>query len=365
MINAQLFYKDSTNIIYSLSDNQIGRYFLNVPVTQYNNFMVFLKLKKEDNTKKGIDENSSNEQLKRKEFLNEIKKANEFIKSLNSNMVYSRVNHLKELPENELEDVLNENKPFDMNRYKEIIKNIEEIINENFRLMTSSNIKKESIEQTILLISQKEEDKDFIEWLKTNLTSDYSNKNLEDLRMEYKQQRIQLNIEEYQEVQNNNKKFIIGKNSKGEMFTVEFPSQYNMLQIFEMELKTVDKTKLVNLDGKIVTTILFDKIILDLPSKRINGPTIEEQKTLNPTGNQEPTIVVTQNIPSNNEQVMTTQETPIVDPQNIPSNNKKIPRRILVPSNVNGNGFIKVGTIILFGLSFILTIISLILLIAS
>ena len=35
---------------------------------------------------------------------------------------------------------------------------INHIINENFKLMTSSNIKKESIEQTILLISQKEEE---------------------------------------------------------------------------------------------------------------------------------------------------------------------------------------------------------------
>ena len=45
MKNAKIFYKDDTNIIYSLFDQQAGRYFLNVPVSQYQNFMVFLNYK--------------------------------------------------------------------------------------------------------------------------------------------------------------------------------------------------------------------------------------------------------------------------------------------------------------------------------
>ena len=45
-INAQLFYKDSTNIIYSMSQNNVDRCFLNIPVSQYTNFIMFIKLKK-------------------------------------------------------------------------------------------------------------------------------------------------------------------------------------------------------------------------------------------------------------------------------------------------------------------------------
>lgn len=398
MINAQLFYKDSTNIIYSLADNQSGRYFLNIPVSEYNNFMLFLKLKTEDNTKKGTSE-FSNENLKRKQFLEEVIKVNNFIKMLNSNMVYSRVNRLYELPEKELQDVLDKNKPLDMQKYQELTKKIDDIINENFRLMTSSNIKKESIEQTILLISQKEEDKKFIEWLKENLSSNYTQQNLEDLRMEYKKQTIQWNIEDYQEVINNNEKYIVGKNTKGEMYTVKIPNQYNMLQVFEMELKTVDKSKLANLDPKMVATILFDKIIIDLPPAEKMEKTHEEEQ--NKEENKQEQNILNNQIAdesdnylvdkTNNIAVNTIDNTTIAienaengqiianetevntynfDPTagqpsqvetQIQSQGKK---RVLAPPK-NDYGFIKIGTIILFGLSFILTIISLILLIAS
>lgn len=53
MMNAQLFYKDDTNIIYSLYSQEAGRYFLNIPVSQYQNFMSFLNLKKELSSIKG------------------------------------------------------------------------------------------------------------------------------------------------------------------------------------------------------------------------------------------------------------------------------------------------------------------------
>lgn len=397
MINAQLFYKDNTNIIYSLADNQAGRYFLNIPVSEYNNFMLFLKLKTEDNTKKGTSE-FSNENLKRKQFLEEVIKVNDFIKMLNSNMVYSRVNKLYELPEKELEDVLSENKPFDMQKYQEIAKRIDDTINENFRLMTSSNIKKESIEQTILLISQKEEDKKFIEWLKENLSSNNTQQNLEDLRMEYKKQTVQLDIADYQEVINNNEKYIVGKNTKGEMYTTKIPKQYNMKQVFEMELKTIDKTKLTNLEPKMVATIIFDKIIIDLPSEKMaktheeeqnKEENIQEQTMLNnqiaeqsdnylvdktnniavdPINNT--TIAIENNengqLVANEAEVNTYNFDPALGQPSqvetqIQSQGKK---RVLAPPK-NNYGFIKIGTIVLFGLSFVLTIISLVLLIAS
>ena len=56
-INAQLFYKDSTNIIYSLSLNNNDRYFLNIPVAQYTNFMTFLNYKKYLDSQKGGNNN--------------------------------------------------------------------------------------------------------------------------------------------------------------------------------------------------------------------------------------------------------------------------------------------------------------------
>lgn len=57
MKNAKIFYKDDTNIIYSLFDPQVGRYFLNVPVNQYQNFMTFLNYKKYLDSQKGENNN--------------------------------------------------------------------------------------------------------------------------------------------------------------------------------------------------------------------------------------------------------------------------------------------------------------------
>lgn len=398
-INAQLFYKDNMNIIYSMSQNNTDRYFLNIPVAQYTNFMIFIKLKKEDNTKKGTSE-YSNEKTKRKEFLQELTKANEFIKNLNSNMVYSRVNRLTELPIKELEEILDENKIFDMNKYKEISKKIEDIINNNFRLMTSPNIKKESIEETIAIINQKEQDKKFIEWLKVNLPSNNTKKNIEELRMEYKKETISINIEDFKEIKTNEKKFIMGKNTRGETYTVEIPNQYSMLQIFELELKTVDKTKLINIDNKFVAKILFDKIILDLPSQKMvkkhEQELVEENKREQNLLNNETKIEdnnylydqnnnIAYNEINNNVIAVTTNPNGEIIAENaeVATNNfdpntqqpqqaetiqqSKGKRKILVPAKnpIENHGFIKFSTLLLFTASLVLTIASLVLLIAS
>lgn len=394
--SAQLFYKDNNIVSHSIMDTQAGRFFLNIPVPQYQNFTIFLKLKGDDNTKKGTSE-FSNETIVRKQFLEEVEKANELIKNLNSGMVYSRVNQLKELPVNELRDVLDENKPFDINKYRIIAQNIENLINENFRLMVSSNVKKESIEQTIMLISQNEPDKDFIEWLKNNLSSENNYKNVDELRKDYINSKPKLDISEFKEFKKDGETFIVGTNTKGQTFTVKIPTNYNMLMVFQAELKTIDPKILSGLNEKQVAKIIFEKITKDLPSQIMT----EEPKKINENlDNRAEGNILERSVsnnqtnlidPNNNiafdpiEDKITTVEEEngvyTVDTPEVTTNNYNpdigMPseaqnqvqsvgkRRVLAPPKNRDLGFIKIGTIILFGLSFILTFISLVLIIAS
>lgn len=392
--NAQLFYKDNNIVSHSIMDVQTGRFFLNIPVPQYQNFTIFLKLKGDDNTKKGTSE-FSNEIFVRKQFLEEVEKANELIKNLNTGMVYSRVNRLKELPVNELRDVLNENKSFDINKYRLITQNIENLINENFRLMVSSNVKKESIEQTIMLISQNEPDKDFIEWLKNNLSSENNYKNVDELRIEYINSKPKLDISEFKEFKKDGETFIVGTNTKDQTFTVKIPSNYNMLMVFQAELKTIDPKMLSGLNEKQVSKIIFEKIIRDLPSqimievpKKANENKLEKSVSNNQTNLIDPNNNITLD-PIEDKITTVEKENGVykVDTPEVTTNNYNsetgMPsetqtqvqaseisktvgkRRVLAPPKNNDLGFIKIGTILLFGLSFILTFISLLLIIAS
>lgn len=409
------FYEDLAIKTHSIRDNQNGRYFLNIEKGQYQNFELFLAMQKIDSSRIGISA-TSDERIQRKDFLQKIEKINEFIKSLNSGTVYSRVNTLYELPVNELRNCLDENKPFDLNKYKLIAANIENIINENAKRIFSANVKNESIEQTIMLISQKEPDKDFINWLKINLTPQNQYKDLKELKEDYLITKISMDISEFREIKNPKETFIIGKAVNNQTFDVKIPKQYNMNQFFNMYFEKMDKSHLINLDPKLVAKYVFGDIIKNNPYQ-----VMEEPKNIIPPifKNDDPNILLD---PKNNiivntksgeiEQINngivekpevnkydynTSSERPLEDPtevqayeQSVISNLNPIPspqmglpnnlintpeaiepsltknagkKRVLIPPK--NFGFIKIGTIILFGLSFLLTIVSLILIIVS
>ena len=214
-LSEKLFYKDENVIIHNVIEGNI-RYFLIYPTNQQVNFAKFIALYYEDITKKGTSE-YSNDVIIRKQLLEDVKHANEFIKSLNSNFIHSRINQLRELPVEELEDVLSENKPFDLNKYRTIVSQIQQIIHNNYSLMTSSNIKDLSTQYAILCIIQKEQDKDFIVYLNNNLSKENNHKDLEILREEYYISRISLDISNYKQAINEQGKIIItGFNSKNE-----------------------------------------------------------------------------------------------------------------------------------------------------
>ena len=409
-VSAILFYKDENVIIHSIMDEQVGRYFLSIPVNLYPNFQLMYGAKGKDLSNVPMNDINTRNQL-----VNNLIKINELIKNLNTNMVFSRTTQLKELPINELINVLNPNQPFNQNMYINLIKQIENIINEDFNLMINPNLKKASIEQAIIQISQKEKDPNFIQWLKNNLinVNDYSN--IDILRQQYQQSlqnnsqkvdtnEVKFDIEEYKEVINNGKKYIVGLNTKNQMVNVEIPEKFinnSMLELFQMEFNTIqDKSKLSNLTPKQVATVLFDKIINDTQSKPMennfdvnnlnnNPQNTVEQNVLNNAVNQkdesylvdkenniavnkEDNTIMAVERDNNNNIVLNEAQAQTYEyneekgqPQEVPTQvQENVKKRVLVPPK-NDYGFIKVGTIILFAMSFVLTIISLVLLIAS
>lgn len=409
-VSAILFYKDENVIIHSIMDEQVGRYFLSIPVNLYPNFQLMYGVKG-----KNLSNIPMNDINTRNQLINNLSKINELIKNLNTNMVFSRTTQLKELPINELINVLNPNQPFNQNMYINLIKQTENIINEDFNIMINPNLKKASIEQAIIQISQKEKDPNFIQWLKNNLinVNDYSN--IDILRQQYQQSlqnnqqkvdtnEVKFDIEEYKEVINNGKKYIVGLNTKNQMVNVEIPEKFinnSMLELFQMEFNTIqDKSKLSNLTPKQVATVLFDKIINDTQSKPMennfdvnnlnnNPQNTVEQNVLNNAVNQkdesyvvdkenniavnkEDNTIMAVERDNNNNIVLNEAQAQTYEyneekgqPQEVPTQvQENVKKRVLVPPK-NDYGFIKVGTIILFAMSFILTIISLVLLIAS
>ena len=408
-MRAMLFYKDENVIIHSIMDEQVGRYFLSIPVNLYQNFSMLVNSKGKDFSNIPMNDINTRNQL-----INNLSKINDLIKNLNTNMVFSRTTPLKELPINELINVLNPNQPFNQNMYLNIIKQTENIINEDFNIMISPNLKQASIEQAIIQISQKEKDPNFINWLKNNLMNSNDYRNIDLLKQEYQQSlqnnqqkinttELKFDIEDYKEVINNGKKYIVGLNSNNQMVNVEIPDKFinnSMLELFQMEFNTIqDKNKLANLTPKQVATVLFDKIISDTNSKPMennfdvnnlnsNPQNTVEQNVLNNAINQkdesyiidkENNIAVNKedntvmaverdnnNIVLNEAQAQTYQYNEEKgQPQEVPTQvQQNVKKRVLVPPK-NDYGFIKVGTIILFAMSFILTIISLVLLIAS
>ena len=409
-VSAILFYKDENVIIHSIMDEQVGRYFLSIPVNLYPNFQLMYGAKGKDLSNVPMNDINTRNQL-----INNLSKINELIKNLNTNMVFSRTTQLKELPINELINVLNPNQPFNQNMYINLIKQTENIINEDFNIMINPNLKKASIEQAIIQISQKEKDPNFIQWLKNNLinVNDYSN--IDILRQQYQQSlqnnqqkvdtnEVKFDIEEYKEVINNGKKYIVGLNTKNQMVNVEIPEKFinnSMLELFQMEFNTIqDKSKLSNLTPKQVATVLFDKIINDTQSKPMennfdvnnlnnNPQNTVEQNVLNNAVNQkdesyvvdkenniavnkEDNTIMAVERDNNNNIVLNEAQAQTYEyneekgqPQEVPTQvQENVKKRVLVPPK-NDYGFIKVGTIVLFAMSFILTIISLVLLIAS
>ena len=405
-LSEKLFYKDENVIIHNVIEGNL-RYFLIYPTSQEVIFAKFMKLCYEDNRKKGTSE-FSNETMVRKQLLEDVKQANEFLKSISSNFIHSRINPLKELPVNDLIEVLDENKPFDINKYRQIVNQLQSLLYENYNLLTNSNIKNLSNQYAILCIIQKEQDKDFINYLNNKLINENNHKDLEMIRTDYYVSKIPLDISDYkQTVNEEGKQIIIGFNSKNELYNVELPKNYNMQQAFYKELySSNDKVNLIGLPPKQVAMKLFDKLIIHCNSKRpevrenleLNQATTIEQNLLNNQinnsqeeylvdsfnniainkNNNEDVIGITKNEDGQLEGVnkLQTETYEYNEEKNIPSevpvieNGKKLTKtkRYLAPSSKipdNNDGFIKIGTIILFGLSFILTIFSLILLIAS
>lgn len=399
----QLFYKDENVIIHNIIEGNL-RYFLIYPTNQQANFAKFYKLCREDNTKKGTSE-YSNETMIRKQLLEDVIMANEFIKNVSSNFIHSRINPLKELPVKELADILDENKPFNIDRYRIVVTQLQSLLYQNYNMLTNSNIKNLSNQYAILCIIQKEQDKEFINYLNNNLIKENNHKNLEMIKTDYYMSKIQLEISNYKQVTNEKGKIIVsGLNSKNELFNVELPDGYNMLQAFYKELYAINnKSNLIGLPPKQIAMYLFDNLIIHCPS---NSPIIKEEtikneddkieqnllnnqiNTLNKdylvdTNNN---IAINQNntndiigIQKNEEGLiegvnkLETQTYEFDDKKNMPSEvpviengmklTRKPPKKRIFDDN--NQGFIKVGTLILFISSLILTITSLALLIAS
>ena len=80
----------------------------------------------------------------------------------------------------------------------------------------------------IKCIIQKEQDKDFINYLNNNLIKENNHKNLEMIKTDYYMSKIQLEISNYKQVVNNEGKTIIsGLNSKDELYNVELPPEFD------------------------------------------------------------------------------------------------------------------------------------------
>ena len=96
-----------------------------------------------------------------KTYLQYMISMNDFFRISNTNLVHSRINHLTELPVDELKMII-ETEPLDVIKFNEIKMRINNIVDQNFELMMSPQNKMASIEQTIMLISQKEQDQEII-----------------------------------------------------------------------------------------------------------------------------------------------------------------------------------------------------------
>lgn len=385
-----IFYQNKDFISYNVTNSQIGNYYLNIPNYLGKNLQTFQKLHNEDNNKKGISL-TTNETNIRKQLLDDIKEVNILIQYFNKGQVYSKNRLMKELPINELEEILKSNIIFNMDKYKELLKKIENIINENYKIMFDPNIRKDSINETLLITLEKESDKDFVNWIKVNLGNrKYDNLHtLEQFRKQYKLENIKLDISNYKEITTEKKeKFIIGKNTKNSYFTVSIPKNMDMNKLFQYELEQIDKTKLLNKDGKEVAKFIFDIMIINYPSKEVKS---NKDISLNKEENKESSKEILNELADNQKNVPDFGMTGIykakigsgiydasgnnnsIEEDYIPikggnsnvvplGNEKergKVKSLIRKPNNNNGLGtaaFVKVGTVILFAASALLIV---------
>ena len=268
-----------------------------------------------------------------KTYLQYMISMNDFFRISNTNLVHSRINHLTELPVDELKMII-ETEPLDVIKFNEIKMRINNIVDQNFELMMSPQNKMASIEQTIMLISQKEQDQEIINEVRNILYTQNDDKDYLTIRKELVEQKKSLN-------ENNN------------------------LNVNNLPLQEEDniKEQVVNEQQPVINDSFSQSQQVPNINQNIEQPQQNNSFHFQPD-NQQPTTYENPLNQYNDENVNKQSDIPVIENGKtlVKTLNPQTSKRVMVDSS---QGFIKTGTIVLFGLSFILTIISLVLLIAS
>lgn len=269
-----------------------------------------------------------------KTYLQYMISINEFFKNSNTNLVHSRINHLTELPIDELKAVI-EIQPLNLEKFNEIKTRLNNIIEQNFELIVSPLNKMASIEQTLMYISQKEQDPKIISEVRNILYT-----------------------------QNDDRDYLTIKKQLSEQIkTINENNKLNTNNIVSQEQEILVTEQINNEQQPVIN----DSFATNQLNSNINQ-NIEQTQQNNSfqfqPNNQQP---VTYENPLNqyyNENVKQQTDIPMIENgmKLTKTLNPQPGKRVMVDTSP---GFIKMGTIVLFGLSFILTIISLVLLIAS